>query len=468
MEFIPYTLQDFYIDQSLDIRLPVITAQILTALVHIHEHGIRHGDLKPENILMSKTENHWAAKLADFGEAEDLMHSVVFAGTAWFIAPEMLEIPRQCDEKADMFSLGMILVMLLTGSRVWSERTSGYTKQFPWASELQQRFMCEAVLPLVKDLGRDLVPLLKGLLCQEPEDRWSAEKALAWVLDYIDKTGGQETNTQQGNDRKRKREHYATQILSAASDVSTIRLPTSPETDGSQVHRQPPSLHKDRDTDESSSGTFLTAKENPSEVVSLTDLVPGYDLDHGAQLSMIARMMELIADPHVLGHEVFAFAHLPSPGMPQSVHGSIPEAPATNSLIHQQMPNNVLSQDTNRNLRGNRPVLRSEKSPEDSLPDTLSWDNRISTESGTRLRPHTPNLQDPVTTSDNPLPSTLPGGIAPEIRLHPFTDDPSHNLRSYRPPASPTSVATPFTQDDDDTYENGVNSDREENAERVS
>lgn len=55
---------------------------------------------------MSKMKDYWAAKLADFGEAEHIMHSVALAGTVWFIAPEMLQVPRQCDKEIRHVQLG--------------------------------------------------------------------------------------------------------------------------------------------------------------------------------------------------------------------------------------------------------------------------------------------------------------------------------------------------------------------------
>jgi calcium-dependent protein kinase len=74
-----------------------------------------HRDLKPENILIDNREKN-TIKLIDFGtsqvfRSEEKMQLVL--GTAYYIAPEVLQ--GNYDEKCDVWSIGVILYILLSG-----------------------------------------------------------------------------------------------------------------------------------------------------------------------------------------------------------------------------------------------------------------------------------------------------------------------------------------------------------------
>lgn len=86
---------------------------IAKALEHLHSLGIAHRDLKPENVMMGEND---LAKLADFGLAKhhlgDLMRTT--CGTPFYAAPEVLKADGY-GPAADMWSLGVMLYMLLSG-----------------------------------------------------------------------------------------------------------------------------------------------------------------------------------------------------------------------------------------------------------------------------------------------------------------------------------------------------------------
>ncbi|KAB5572227.1 kinase-like domain-containing protein, partial [Coniochaeta sp. 2T2.1] len=92
-----------------------ILSQLLGAIRYVHRRGIIHRDLKPANILLAQR-NPLRIKLADFGEATK---SQPFKpknpyGTPLYAAPEMIH-GRECTEKVDMFSVGVIALQLLYG-----------------------------------------------------------------------------------------------------------------------------------------------------------------------------------------------------------------------------------------------------------------------------------------------------------------------------------------------------------------
>ncbi|CAG9320046.1 unnamed protein product [Blepharisma stoltei] len=95
-----------------------IIYSILHALSHLHSLGIVHRDIKPENILFSTPDSDAEIKLIDFGlsakynKEKTLMHTSV--GTVYYIAPEVLK--NNYKESCDVWSLGVIMYMLLTGN----------------------------------------------------------------------------------------------------------------------------------------------------------------------------------------------------------------------------------------------------------------------------------------------------------------------------------------------------------------
>ena len=107
-----------------------IFLQICQALEHIHAHGMIHRDLKPSNILL--TQNH-IPKITDFGgvKAPKTFKSEIttvgaLVGTVAFMAPEQI-LGDPIDERADLYSLGTVLYMCLTGQKIFqANNLSGY------------------------------------------------------------------------------------------------------------------------------------------------------------------------------------------------------------------------------------------------------------------------------------------------------------------------------------------------------
>ncbi len=99
-------------------------AALLVALAH--KTGIIHRDLKPANFLQAEDGSIW---LSDFGlakatsgEAAASMPALTLAGTAMgtptFMSPEQFEDAGAVDERGDVFALGVMLHLALTGGRV--------------------------------------------------------------------------------------------------------------------------------------------------------------------------------------------------------------------------------------------------------------------------------------------------------------------------------------------------------------
>jgi tRNA A-37 threonylcarbamoyl transferase component Bud32/streptogramin lyase len=86
--------------------------EIAEALHHAHEQGVIHRDVKPANILIDR---HGRAMLADFGIAQSPLKAAKSVGTVRYMSPEQLA-GAPADKRADVFSLGVVLHEVLTGS----------------------------------------------------------------------------------------------------------------------------------------------------------------------------------------------------------------------------------------------------------------------------------------------------------------------------------------------------------------
>ncbi|TXG50362.1 hypothetical protein EZV62_022886 [Acer yangbiense] len=136
------------------------TAEIVSAVSHLHKCGIVHRDLKPENILMD-VDGH--VMLTDFGLAKEIdesSRSNSMCGTTEYMAPEIL-LSKGHNKDADWWSVGILLYEMLTGQPPYTHANR---------QKLQQRIINEKV-KLPPYLTSEAHSLIKGLLQKDPSKR---------------------------------------------------------------------------------------------------------------------------------------------------------------------------------------------------------------------------------------------------------------------------------------------------------
>jgi len=165
--------------RPLDLRSALsITMQVADALAAAHERGIIHRDIKAGNVMVTPSGQ---AKILDFGLAKllddegtgpggihhtDLTEVGVPYGTATYAAPEQARGER-VDERADIFSTGVLLYEMLTGTWPFQGKTS---------VDVRHAVLHEEPQP-VSELRSDEVPprleqILARALAKDPKQRY--------------------------------------------------------------------------------------------------------------------------------------------------------------------------------------------------------------------------------------------------------------------------------------------------------
>ncbi len=160
-------------------RAADIAAQVADALAAAHARGLVHRDIKPSNVLIQLDGR---AKVTDFGIAkvadqptEDLTRTGNVMGTARYLSPEQLE-GQPVDERADIYSLGLVLYEMLTARPPFG----GDTEISTAVARLT------TTPPPVTDLRPEVAPGLAHVvdraLARAPADRWPNAAAMRDAL----------------------------------------------------------------------------------------------------------------------------------------------------------------------------------------------------------------------------------------------------------------------------------------------
>ena len=169
-----YTQQDNLL--SLD-RVAAIVCSIAEALDYAHRNDVVHRDIKPANIMYDAEKA--TVKVTDFGiariTADKSTKTGVILGSPSYMSPEQL-MGRHVDGRSDLFSLGVLLYELLTGSQPFqgdSMATLMYQITNEQPPEITQRR---------PDLPACLTPIIDRALQKNPDERFQTGEEFSLSL----------------------------------------------------------------------------------------------------------------------------------------------------------------------------------------------------------------------------------------------------------------------------------------------
>jgi serine/threonine protein kinase len=147
----------------------LIFKQLVGAIAYCHMRGVAHRDLKPENILFTEFP---MIKLSDFGLCGYLMPEAklqTFCGSPCYFAPEILIGGPYDGARADIWSLGVVLFVMVTASLPWNPDNE---------MRMQQQIL-KGDYRIPPFVSRECQDLIRGLIRVEPMDRLPLAKILA-------------------------------------------------------------------------------------------------------------------------------------------------------------------------------------------------------------------------------------------------------------------------------------------------
>ncbi len=183
----PYIIMEFVDGEPLDaviaengpfsLRTTLsIGAQVADALDYAHEVGVVHRDIKPSNLLL--LENSETIKIADFGIARresggnlEQTQDSAMLGTPQYMSPEQI-LGEPLDGRSDIFSLGAVLYLMVTGEKPFQAPTFGQMMLAITNSDPRP------IRELVPDAPQGVQSIIQKLLARDPADRYQTGAAL--------------------------------------------------------------------------------------------------------------------------------------------------------------------------------------------------------------------------------------------------------------------------------------------------
>lgn len=149
-------------------RFRDIGRQILEALSYCHKMSFAHHDIKPQNILIDA---YGRAKLADFGLSLRLKNgnlSNSFAGSIMFTPPEIFAKRAHDGFKADIWSLGVLFAVLISGDSPWPTVPIDRLKQL----------ICVGAYQIKHKIHPDVSEIIRRMIVVDPNQRITADELL--------------------------------------------------------------------------------------------------------------------------------------------------------------------------------------------------------------------------------------------------------------------------------------------------
>ena len=188
-------LYDYVVSGNMNERIAkYIFRKIILGFQFLHSNGICHLDIKIENIILDK--DFWPV-IIDFGfskkyknENGEITPLTIDKGTPHYVAPEIQRGEKFNGEKADIFSLGATLFVLVTGNYGFRD-----SKEDNYIYKLIRKKKYEEYWKLFgRELPEDFKNLYLSMVAHNPKERPTFEEILnsAWLKDVSNLTEEEE------------------------------------------------------------------------------------------------------------------------------------------------------------------------------------------------------------------------------------------------------------------------------------
>jgi serine/threonine-protein kinase len=181
------------------------TRDLLAALRFAHRKGVVHRDIKPHNVM---ADADGRLKVTDFGiaraGASQMTETGSIIGTAQYLSPEQAR-GAAVDQRSDLYSVGIVLYELLTGTVPFSGETP---------VEIAMKHLSDTPQPPStkrSDIPPDLDMIVLRALAKSPEDRFQTAEEMDAELDRVARGAGVTVETADA----------ATAVLSGTTELST-------------------------------------------------------------------------------------------------------------------------------------------------------------------------------------------------------------------------------------------------------
>jgi len=162
----------------------LITRQIAETLGAAHKAGLTHRDIKPDNIMITPDDR---VKILDFGLVKDeaslstiLTQTGRSLGTPAYMSPEQFKGVKDIDSRSDLYSLGVVLYEMTTGTPPFQGPSShAFSRQH--IEEIPERAFRKN-----PDIPRNLSLVIDRLLAKLPKDRYHNAEELISDLDRVE------------------------------------------------------------------------------------------------------------------------------------------------------------------------------------------------------------------------------------------------------------------------------------------
>ena len=153
----------------------LIFRQLVSAVDYIHSLKVTHRDLKLENLLLDET---GMVKIIDFGFSTCFSHEKkvkIFCGTPTYMAPEIVSRKEYSGPPADVWALGILLYVALSGF---------FPFRAPTDRELFKKIE-RGIFTIPNHISGDAKGLIHKILCVDPQKRPTASEIIkhAWLND---------------------------------------------------------------------------------------------------------------------------------------------------------------------------------------------------------------------------------------------------------------------------------------------